>query len=462
MKLSSLEIAGLTDIVGRAAVRLAADLRSRDPGIDPENFGANLMVRPAHTLELSRVLAYCHAAHIAVVPQGGRTGLAGGAVSRPGQVIVSLDRMSRIEALDPVSRTVLVGAGVTLAALAAQAAEHGLSPGIDLGARDSATIGGMISTNAGGAAAFRHGTMRDRVLGLEVVLADGSVLSELALVRKRNEGLPVERLFAGAEGTLGVIARATLSLVLADGPAATAMVGLRDLAAGVALADALLRNRSLTLSALELMSANHAATVCRSCDLKGFDDLVAAPYLLLVAGSAASGAAAEAALVAVLETATSSELILDAVVAQNETQRAAMWRMREDWAVDREYPGGIWFDVSVPLAQLPGYLYSAAARLQRHPAGLSVFVIGHLGDGNVHLTVNAAQPVSELYEDIAELVTADLAAHGGSFSAEHGIGLEKRATLQRLVSPVKLALMRQLKTALDPQGIMNPGKVLPD
>ncbi len=462
MALPGAMIDGLADIVGRGALRLAADLRSRDPGIDPDNFGADLMVRPADTAELSRVLAQCYAAHIPVVPQGGRTGLAGGAVSRPGQIIVSLDRMNRIEALDPVSRTALVGAGATLAALAAQAAEHGLSPGIDLGARDSATIGGMISTNAGGAAAFRHGTMRDRVLGLEVVLADGSVLSELGLVRKRNEGLQVERIFVGSEGTLGVIARATLALVPADGPAATAIVGLRDLGAGVALADSLLRNASLTVTALELMSANHAATVCRSCGLKGFDGLLAAPFLLLIAGSAASGAAAEAALVAELETAASSERILDAVVAQNEAQRAAMWRMREDWAVDREYPGGIWFDVSVPLAQLPGYLRSATERLKRHPAELSVFVIGHLGDGNVHLTVNAAQPVTELYEEIAELVTADLAAHGGSFSAEHGIGLEKRATLARLASPVKLALMRQLKAALDPLGLMNPGKVLPD
>jgi FAD/FMN-containing dehydrogenase len=451
----------LRAIVGPGALRLPEDLRGRDPGIDKHNLGADLMVRPANTAEVSRVLACCHAQRVAVVPQGGRTGLAGGAVSRPGQIIVSLDRMDQIEALDPLSRVARVGAGVTLAALAARAAEHRLAPGIDLGARGSATIGGMISTNAGGAAAFRYGTMRERVLGLEVVLADGTVLSELGQVRKRNEGLAVERIFVGAEGTLGVISRATLSLVAADGPGATAVVGLRDLAAGVALADALLRDAALAMTALELMSANHARTVCRACRLSGFDSLLEAPYLLLVAGSAAAAAAAETALVAQLEAAAAAGLILDAVLAHNETQREAMWRMREDWAVDRERPRGLWFDVSVPLAQLPGYVDAVAARLSRHDAGLSLYIIGHLGDGNVHLTINAPHPINERYEEIARVVTEDLAAHGGSFSAEHGIGLEKRATLGRLGSPAKLELMRRVKAALDPLNIMNPGKVLP-
>jgi FAD/FMN-containing dehydrogenase len=462
MPLPAATIAVLGDIVGSGALRHRAELLERDPGVDPRNLDAELMVRPATTVELARLLAYCHAQRIAVVPQGGRTGLAGGAVSRPGQIIVSLDRMDQIEALDPLSRIARVGAGVTLAALAGRAMEHGLAPGIDLGARGSATIGGMISTNAGGPAAFRHGTMRERVLGLEVVLADGTVLSELGQVRKRNEGLAVEQVFVGAEGTLGVISRATLSLVAADGPTATALVGLRDLVAGVALCDALLRDAALAMTALELMSANHAGTVCRACALHGFDSLLASPYLLLVAGSAACAAGAEAALVAQLTAAAAAGLIGDAVLAHNEAQREAMWRMREDWAVDRERPGGLWYDVSVPLAQLSDYLDAVAARLARHDGGLSLYVIGHLGDGNLHLTINAPRPINERYEEIAHVVTEDLAALGGSFSAEHGIGLEKRATLRRLGGSVKLELMRRLKATLDPLNIMNPGKVLPD
>jgi FAD/FMN-containing dehydrogenase len=460
MALPAEAIAALVAIVGRQAARVAGELAAVDPGVDAHNLGADLMLRPADTAELSRVLRYCDAARIPVVPQGGRSGISGGAVSQPGQVIVSLERINRIESFDPVSRTAVVGAGVTLAALGQQASEHGLSPGIDFGARDTATIGGMIATNAGGMAAFRHGTMRDRVLGLEVVLADGRVLTELGEVRKRNEGYALEQLFIGAEGTLGVISRAALALVAEDGGVATALVGLRSLAAGVAFCDALLKAAALNATAVELMSGNHAATVTRALGIGGFEALCAAPYLLLVEASGPDAAAAEAALVAQLEAALESGQIHDAAVAQNETQRRAVWRIREDWAVDREWPGGLWYDVSVPFARLPAYLESFAQRLARHDAALSLYVVGHLADGNVHLTVNAREPITDRYEEIALLVTEGLAGCGGSYSAEHGIGLEKRATLQRLASPLKLELMRRCKALLDPHNIMNPGKVL--
>jgi len=264
MTLRAEHVAALSAIVGPSAVRLAADLAARDPGIDPRNFGAALMLRPATTAEVGRVLAYCNQAHIGVVPQGGRTGLSGGAESAPDQVIVSLDRFDRIESLDPVSRTAVAGAGVTLAALAAAAAEHGLAPGIDLGARASATVGGLVSTNAGGNDAFRYGTMRERVLGLEAVLADGTVLSALGRVRKRNEGLPVEQLLIGAEGTLGVVTRVALSLVAADGAAATAVAAVADPAAAVALCALVQRPGAAALRAIELMSGNHARAACRA------------------------------------------------------------------------------------------------------------------------------------------------------------------------------------------------------
>ena len=454
--------AALIDLVGRDAARRAGELASLDPGVDPHNLGAHLMLRPATTAEVARVLAYCNAASIGVVPQGGRTGLAGGAVSHAGAVILSLDRLNRIESFDAVSRVAVVGAGVTLAALARLAGEHGLSPGIDFGARDSATIGGMISTNAGGLAAFRHGTMRERVLGLEVVLADGTVLDELAAVRKRNEGLALQQLFIGAEGTLGVITRACLALVPLDGPAATALVAVRDLDAAIALCDSLITSPALVLTAIEIMSANHAAATSRALGIRDVDPLLASPYVLLIEIAAPTAAEAEAALVASLSAATDRGLVAHAVLAQSEAQRQSMWRVREDWAVDRERPGGLWYDVSVPLARLPAYLDAFVARVAAHDPALSVYVCGHLGDGNVHLTVNAGHPISERYEEIAALVTEDLAGLAGSFSAEHGIGLEKKATLGRLASRAKLALMRRIKATLDARGIMNPGKVLPD
>jgi FAD/FMN-containing dehydrogenase len=450
----------IRQIVGSQGVLGRAELAARDPGVDPHNLGADLLIRPASTAEVSRVLACCQAARIGAVPQGGRTGLSGGAVTHPGEVIVSLERLNRIEMLDPVSRTALLGAGVTLTVLARAAADHGLSPGIDFGGRDSATIGGMISTNAGGVSAFRHGTMRERVLGLEVVLADGAVLTELGRVRKHNEGLAVQQLFIGAEGTLGVITRVSLALVPIEGPVATALVAISDLDRAVTLCDRLQRSRSITLGAIEIMSGNHVEATTRAAGTGATKSLAAAPYVVLV--EAAAPGSAEAELETVLGAAAEDGVIQDAVIAQNEAQRQFMWHVREDWAVDRERPGGLWYDVSVPLAALPTYFLSFAARLRNHDASLALFVIGHLADGNIHITVNAPHPIADRYEEIAALVTAELATLGGSFSAEHGIGLEKKATLHRLAGSVKLDLMHRVKRALDPHGIMNPGKVVPD
>jgi len=460
MPLSAEHTASLSAIVGCEAVRSAENLASRDPGVDRNNFGASLMVRPGSTEQVARVLAYCHRSRIGVVPQGGRTGLSGGAESHDGEIIVALDRLDRIETLDPVSRTAVAGAGVTLAVLAERAAAHGLAPGIDLGARDGATLGGLVSTNAGGNAAFRHGTMRERVLGLEAVLADGSVLSELAQVRKRNEGLAVERLFIGAEGTLGVVTRVALSLIARPASPATALVAVPSLDAAVSLCDLAQRSVGSELEAVELMSGNHAAAACRAAHAAELARLAAAPYLVLVEVSGSDSARAEAQLLTMLGEATERGLAADGALAQSHAQRATFWRIREDWAVDRERPGGLWYDVSVPLAALPGYLERCRARLAAHDAELELYVIGHLADGNVHLTVNAPGPISERYEEIAPLLTEELKGLGGSFSAEHGIGLEKKATLARLGAPARLALMRRLKAMFDPHGIMNPGKVL--
>ncbi|MDE2295785.1 MAG: FAD-binding oxidoreductase [Gammaproteobacteria bacterium] len=460
MPLSPEHVSNLVAIVGADSARGAADLATLDPGVDPRNLGAGLMLRPRSTDALARALAYCNERRIGVVPQGGRTGLSGGAESRDDEVIVALDRFSQIESLDPMSRTAIVGAGVTLAALAERAAAHRLAPGIDLGARDGATIGGLVSTNAGGNAAFRHGTMRERVLGLEAVLADGTVLSELGRVRKRNEGLAIEQLFIGAEGTLGVVTRVALALVERGASPATALIAVPSLDAAAALCDAARRHPDFDLQAVELMSGNHAAAACRAAVATELMGLAAHPYLVLVEVTRPQTAVAEAALIAWLEDALARGLVADAAIAQNDTQRLRFWRIREDWAVDRERPGGLWYDVSVPLAALPAYVDACRARLASHDPALALYVIGHLGDGNLHLTVNAERPIVERYEEIAPLVTDELPALGGSFSAEHGIGLEKKATLHRLGSPARLERMRRVKAVFDPNGIMNPGKVL--
>jgi len=453
-------VADFIEIVGRAHVLTQRDLATRDPGVDPHNLLGDLLIRPATTTEVADVLKLCHEHHLPVVPQGGRTGISGGAVSAQGQIILSLERMNRIEHLDPISRTIVVQAGVTLGAVSAACAPHGLTPGIDLGARDSATMGGMVSTNAGGSQAFRFGTMRERVLGLEVVLADGRILSELGEVRKRNEGPAIERLFIGAEGLLGIITRVSLALVDADGPLGSALIAVADPTTLAALAHRLQTALSSRLSALEVMSGNHAVTVCRALGFTEFDTLCQHALVLLLEATGANAEAAESALLSTLEPELASGAIADALIAQNEAQRHTMWRIREDWAVDRERPGGLWYDISVPLSRLGEYLDAFTARIEAHDPTLSVYMVGHLADGNIHLTVNAPAPITPRYEEIAALVTMGLKGMGGSFSAEHGIGLEKKATLSRELDPLKQRLITDVKRLLDPHGILNPGKVI--
>jgi FAD/FMN-containing dehydrogenase len=460
MDLPVTHIAALVALVGRDHVLTARDLAGRDPGMDPHNFGAGVLVRPASTAEVADVLRYCHSVGLSVVPHGGRTGISGAAVSQPGEIILSLERMNQIRVLDVVSRTAVVEAGVVLGRLAQAAAEHGLTVGLDLGARDSATLGGLVSTNAGGNQAFRHGTMRDRVLGLEAVLPDGTVLSELGEVRKRNEGYAVEQLFIGAEGTLGVVTGVALELLPMDGPVATALLAFERLTDAVTLMDRIRRHSTLQPTAFEVMSGNQAAAVAESLGFGELATMTSHRYLLLLENAAATVPEAEEALAKALETEIERGGIAEALIAQSGTQREQFWRLREDWAIDRARPGGLWYDVSVPIARLASYVELVTERLRQHDPSLDLYVVGHLADGNLHLTVNAERPITERYEEVAPLVSRGLKALGGSFSAEHGIGLEKRATLARESDPARLALLKRIKDLFDPRGIMNPGKIL--
>jgi FAD/FMN-containing dehydrogenase len=453
-------VAALEASLGPAAVRRAADVAGLDPGAHPGNLGAGLLVRPASTAEVSTVLRLASAAGVPVVPQGGRSGLAGGAVSRPGQLVLSLERLNRILSIDPLSRTATVEAGVTLGALAAALVPHGLAAGIDFGARDSATLGGMVSTNAGGIDAFRYGMMRERVLGLEAVLADGTVLDELARVRKDNAGLALRQLIVGAEGTLGVVTRVVVALVPAGPERHSALVQVPALAAAIEVMRRVEARDGLELQAAELMSGNHVALTARALGVGALAAAAPAGFGLLVAAGARGGARAGDELEAVLVEVAEAGLVVDAWLPKSGAQERDLWRIREDWAVDRARPGGLWYDVSVPLDALAAYLDALAARLAAHDPTLGLFVVGHLADGNVHVTVNADRPLTARYAEIAPLVYEGLKAMGGSFSAEHGIGLEKTASLASWSGPGRMALMRAVKRVFDPAGILNPGKVM--
>ncbi len=448
-------LAALTAIVGEPGVRAGEQMSAVDPGMHANNLRASLMARPANTAQAAAVLALCARARIGVVPQGGRTGLSGGAWTHPGELIVSLDRMNRIESVDAASRTATVEAGVTLARLEEALAPHALAAGIDLGARGTATIGGMVATNAGGIEAFRYGTMRERVLGLEVALASGEVLCELSRIRKDNAGLALRQLFIGSEGTLGVITRIVLNLVPVSGPRHTALALLRGLDDAVTLMRAVEAEPGISLAAAELMSGNHIALSADSLHLAPLARMPPAAFGLLIAVTGA-----EAALEAVLSRAADAGLIVDAMLPKNAAEERDLWRVREDWAVDRKYPGGLWYDVSVPIDRLAKYLADVESRLLRHDAALRMYIVGHLADGNVHFTINAAAPISERYAEIAPLIYEGLRELGGSFSAEHGIGLEKRASLEYWAGGTRLRLMQAVKALFDPNGVMNPGKVL--
>jgi FAD/FMN-containing dehydrogenase len=302
--------------------------------------------------------------------------------------------------------------------------------------------------------------MRERVLGLEAVLADGTVLDELARVRKDNAGIALRQLLIGAEGTLGVVTRVVVALVPEARARHSALVLLDGLAAAILLMRRVEARPGLVLLAAELMSGNHVALTARALGLPGLASASRAAFGLLLAVAPSGAAPAATLLEAVLAEAAEAELLADAFLPKSGAEERDLWRIREDWAVDRARPGGLWYDVSVPLDALAAYLAALEARLAAHDPALAVYVVGHLADGNLHVTVNAERPVTARYAEIAPLVYEGLKAVGGSFSAEHGIGLEKAGALEAWSGPRRMALMRAVKRVFDPTGILNPGKVM--
>ena len=448
-------------IVGSRNVLDAAAMAGLDPGFDSDNLSADLLVMPASCGQLAEVVAVCNRDGIQIVPHGGRTGLSGGGSSRAGQVIIALTRMSKIEQLDPMATIAVVEAGATLQSVEAAAREHGLSVGIDLGARGTATIGGMISTNAGGMEAFRNGSMRNRVIGLEAVLADGRVLSDMAKVAKCNEGYDIKQLFCGAEGTLGIITRAVLKLEPAKPDPTTFLIACEDAASAIKLMRAAQGAEHLDLIHAEIMWRDAAHLVARCSGLSHVFAFCDAPvYAIFELICRAPQIGAEEALFEAIEPV--AESLLDAVVAKNDRERKDIWRVREDsFVIDAELPGGMWVDVSVPLGELDAYVAGVVRDLAAIDPALRAYAIGHLADGNLHYTITKGEPLGgELSAAITSALYEPLKPMGGSFSAEHGIGTEKKNYLAKYASPEKLHLMRSIKQMLDPNGIMNPGKVL--
>lgn len=416
------------------------------------------LVRPRSTAEVSATLRLCTQHRVPVVPQGGLTGLAGAAVPALDAIELSLERMHAIESVDAATRTLTAQAGATVQAVQEAAAAQQLQFGVDFGARGSAQIGGALATNAGGNGVLRFGMMREQTLGLEVVLADGTVLPMLRPMQKNNTGYDLKQFFIGAEGTLGVITRALFRLHAAPVARATMLVAVADFDAALALLGRLQARCGAGLAAFELMWRDFIEASMAWQQLREpFDQPHA--LLALVDLDGPDEALLLAALEDVLGQALEAGLVLDAAIAQSQAQAAAFWKYREATA---ELPAHMHppvnFDVSLPMAEIGRFATACRAALDaRWPGHTSVF-FGHVGDSNLHVSTDASSVGGDV-EGLERLVYDLVRDFDGSISAEHGIGLHKKPYLHVSRTPGELAAMRAVKAALDPLHLLNPGKI---
>ncbi len=452
----------LVGIVGAKGVLTGADVAARPASwLRPEPSRAKAIVRPASTDEVSAVMKLCHAAGQIVIPVGGNTGLVEGATAGEHDILLSLERMNEIESLDETGFTMTVQAGVPLHTVQERATEADLMFPVDFGARGSAQIGGAISTNAGGNAVIRYGMMREQVLGLEAVLADGTVVSSMNRLLKNNAGYDLKQLFIGTEGTLGIITRAVLRLRPALRSRNTAFVAVDDYANVPVLLKHLGSSLGGSLTAFEVLWEDFYDTVVVERDRHPPPVEAGYPWYVLIEARGGKQEEDAERFQAALEEALEAGLIVDAAFASGAKQREAMWAIRDDIDGLAEILDPVMaFDVSLPIAHTAEYVAAVKGRLaERWPDSFRGVSFGHLGDNNLHflLTVGSADHAEQV--TAMEIIYDELRPYRGSISAEHGIGLEKRAFLGVTRNEGEVALMRSLKQALDPNGLLNPGRI---
>jgi FAD/FMN-containing dehydrogenase len=421
------------------------------------------MVSPATTQEVSDIVRVCAAADTGIVPQGGNTGLCGGAIPDESgeQVLMSLSRLNRIRSIDPDDFSMVAEAGCILATLQQEALEAGRYFPLSLGAEGSCQIGGNLSTNAGGINVIRYGTARQQVLGLEVVLADGTIINGLRSLRKDTAGYDLKQLFVGSEGTLGIITAACLRLYPQPGETVTAMIALGNADAAVSLLGELRKRLADRVEAFELISKRALDFVQRHIPGAGISLDIGGDWYVLI--EAALGDDRQL-LDLVLESALQKNLIHDAVVAKNAGEAEALWRMRHSISEAQKFEGpSIKHDIAVPIAKIQDFMKTCEDKLSALEPTARPVIFGHVGDGNLHYNLTVPEEIAEdqLRAERITMTIYDLVADlGGSFSAEHGIGARKRGYLEHYRGDVEIALMRRLKAALDPHNTLNPGKVI--
>jgi D-lactate dehydrogenase (cytochrome) len=427
------------------------------------------VVRPASTHEVAEVIKICAETRTAVVPQGGNTGLQGGCITDASgtQVVLSTARMNRVRAIDPINNTITVEAGCVLAEVQRAAEGAGRLFPLSLGAEGSATIGGNLSTNAGGTGVLRYGNTRDLALGLEVVLATGEVWEGLRGLRKDNTGYDLKHLFIGAEGTLGIITAAVMKLYPLPAARLAGIAAVASPADAIRLLEIAQRQSGDSLTGFEMFS-----DFCLALVLKHFSGTPAPfrarhpQYVLIEISDSRSEASGRSAIESVLAEGMEAGVVLDAVVAQSLAQVQGLWALRENITEAQAREGhNLKHDVSVPVSRIADFITATDAEVRRAYPGVRMVTFGHLGDGNLHYNVAGPEgmlPEAFLREaaGLSRIVHDSVARFNGSISAEHGLGQAKREEIRRYKSALELDLMRKVKSALDPLGIMNPGKVI--
>jgi FAD/FMN-containing dehydrogenase len=425
-----------------------------------------VVLRPGSVAEVAAILELANETKTAIVPQGGNTGLVGGQIPHHGEVVLSLIRLDKIREVDPISNTMTVEAGVTLQrAREAAAAAGRLYPQL-LPSEGTCTIGGNLATNAGGVAALAHGIARSHALGLEVVLADGRVLHNLNKLKKDNTGYDLKNLFIGSEGTLGIITAASLRLVPRPRSIETAFVGVPSPQAAVDLLGIASERTSGGVTSFELMARSGVDAVVKH-DASSRNPLAGPhPWYVLIELSSQARTGLREVLEGILSEGQQKGLVLDATIADSLGQGKAFWRIREMFGeVQRHIGASIKHDVSVPVAAIPVFIEEVNAAVSKLIPGCRPLPFGHVGDGNIHYNVTQPEGADKekflaRWDEVNAVVFAVVKKFGGSISAEHGVGVMKRDILPLYKDPVALELMRGLKRMLDPNGILNPGKVL--
>ncbi len=419
---------------------------------------AKALVRPANTQEVSVILALCHKHRQSVITQGGKTTCVQGTQSGQNDIILSTERMDAIEEIDPIAGTAIIQAGAILETVQQAVQDKGLFLPLDLGARGSCTLGGNLATNAGGVNVLRYGMARSMVLGLEAVLADGTIISSMNTMLKNNAGYDLKQLFIGTEGTLGVITRMVVRLMPLSTTKNTALVALADFAAVPRLLNHFRSQTGTTLSAFEVMWGDYVRAVTVPGAHRAPMDTGHEFYVLLECHGNDASRDSERFL-EVIETAFENGLIVDAVLPKSESERQALWAIRDDFdAILRPKPVYL-YDVSLPITKMQAYVAQVQEYLMANLPNAVLYVLGHIGDGNLHFFVQAHVQDENARALADRAIYEPLRMVGGSISAEHGIGFEKKAWLDQSRSAAEIALMKTLKKTLDPHNILNPGLV---